>query len=92
LSKTVSEKQLAANRANAQKSTGPKNRGRHGLTGAAVIMTEDNRKAATDHFRLRRAQAIEENAFEAEHPQVHEAMTQARVFDFNGKLLSAHSQ
>jgi hypothetical protein len=51
---------------------------------------------ATDHFRLRRAQAIEENtfalghynragAFEAEHPQVHDAMTQARVFDFNGK-------
>jgi hypothetical protein len=133
MSKTVSEKQLAANRANAQKSTGPKteegkktsalNGGRHGLTGAAFIMTEDDRKAwirfsgpfiedlkpvgmverqfaeliATDHFRLRRAQAIEENtfalghynragAFEAEHPQVHDAMTQARVFDFNGKV------
>jgi hypothetical protein len=51
---------------------------------------------AQDHLRLRRAQAIEENtvalghfnkaaAFEATHPQVHDAVTQARVFDFNGK-------
>ena len=52
---------------------------------------------AGDHYRLRRAQAIEENtfalghsnkaaAFEAEHPQVHDAATQARVFDFSGRL------
>ena len=50
--KTVSEKQLAANRANAQKSTGPRspeakakvsqNRVRHGLTGAfRLLPTED---------------------------------------------------
>ena len=50
--KTVSEKQLAANRANAQKSTGPRsveakakvsqNRIRHGLTGAfRLLPTED---------------------------------------------------
>jgi hypothetical protein len=133
MSKTVSEKQLAANRANAQKSTGPKteegkeksalNGHRHGLTGSAIIMTEADQEAfesfskrfiadlkpvgmaetsfaeliAQDHYRLRRAQAIEENtfalghfnkaaAFEAVHPQVHDAMTQARVFDFNGKI------
>src|SRR5580693_6865001 len=131
--KTTSEKQLAANRANAQKSTGPKteegkakaalNGHRHGLTGSAIIMTEADQEAfesfskrfiadlkpvgavetnfaeliAGDHYRLRRAQSIEENtfalgyfnkagAFEAVHAQIHEAMTQARVFDFSGKL------
>jgi hypothetical protein len=131
MSKTISEKQLAANRANAQRSTGPRteegkaksalNGHRHGLTGAAFIRTEEDQEAfdrfapkfiadlkpvgsvetsfaeliAQDHLRLRRAQAIEENtfalghfnkaaAFEATHPQVHDAMTQARVFAFNG--------
>ena len=52
---SISEKQLAANRANAQKSTGPKteegkntariNGQRHGLTGAAMLMTDDDREA-----------------------------------------------
>ena len=128
----ISEKQLAANRANAKKSTGPKteegkaksalNGRRHGLTGAAFIRTDEDQEAfnrffpqfisdlkpvgdvevslaqliARDHIRLHRAQAIEENTFalghfnragvfEATHPQVHDAATQARVFDFDGK-------
>ena len=128
----ISEKQLAANRANAKKSTGPKteegkaksalNGRRHGLTGAAFIRTDEDQEAfnrffprfiadlkpvgdvelslaqliARDHVRLHRAQAIEENTFalghfnragvfEATHPQVHDAATQARVFDFDGK-------
>jgi hypothetical protein len=51
----VSEKQLAANRANAKKSTGPKspkgkalcrlNGFQHGFTGLAVVMTEEDREA-----------------------------------------------
>jgi len=51
----ISEKQLEANRLNAQKSTGPRtepgkarsrmNAGRHGLTGQVTLMTEDVRKA-----------------------------------------------
>ena len=51
----LSEKQLAANRENAKKSTGPKteegkqrsamNGMRHGLTGAAFIITDEDRKA-----------------------------------------------
>src|SRR5271163_1100564 len=51
----ISEKQLAANRANAKKSTGPRtpkgkalcrlNGFQHGFTGLAVVMTEEDRKA-----------------------------------------------
>jgi hypothetical protein len=51
----VSDKQLAANRANAKKSTGPKspkgkalcrlNGFQHGFTGLAVVMTEEDREA-----------------------------------------------
>src|SRR5579863_8350088 len=51
----ISEKQLEANRANAQKSTGPKteagkkrsalNAFRHGLTGHVVVLTEEDREA-----------------------------------------------
>jgi len=57
--KLVSERQLRANRANAQKSTGPKteegkqrsrlNGMRHGITGQVSIMTDENR-AAHDAF------------------------------------------
>ena len=57
--KLVSQRQLRANRANAQKSTGPKtedgkqrsrlNGMRHGLTGQVSIMTDENR-AAHDAF------------------------------------------
>src|ERR1700689_2645691 len=53
----ISDKQLAANRANAKKSTGPKTpRGKavcalngfvHGFTGLATVMTDDDREA---HF------------------------------------------
>jgi len=53
--KLVSERQLRANRANAQKSTGPKteagkqrsrlNGMRHGITGQVSIMTDENRTA-----------------------------------------------
>ena len=52
---SISEKQLVANRANAQKSTGPKteegknrvriNGRRHGLTGHASIMADEDREA-----------------------------------------------
>src|SRR5579863_3459318 len=55
MSKTVSLKQLLANRLNAMKSTGPKteegknkariNGQRHGLTGAAMLMTDEDRAA-----------------------------------------------
>jgi hypothetical protein len=55
----MSEKQLQANQANAQHSTGPKteagknrsrlNAGRHGLTGQVVILTEEDRIA---HIRF----------------------------------------
>src|SRR5580704_9351672 len=130
---SISEAQLEANRLNAQKSTGPAteegkkrsalNGMRHGLTGAAFIMTDEDRKAwdafsqpfiealkpgnmverqfahliAQDHFRLNRIRAIEENTFalghygraaniEVHHPQVHDALTQARVFALEGKL------
>jgi len=51
----ISDKQLEANRANAQKSTGPKsaagkkrsslNALRHGLTGQVVILPEEDREA-----------------------------------------------
>ena len=53
----ISDKQLAANRANAKKSTGPKspegkavcamNGFQHGLTGLAVVMTDEDREAQT---------------------------------------------
>jgi hypothetical protein len=57
----VSEKQLAANRANAKKSTGPKspkgkdlcrlNGFQHGFTGLAVVMTEEDREAQNAFVR-----------------------------------------
>jgi hypothetical protein len=55
----ISDKQLEANRANAQKSTGPKteegkrrsslNATRHGLTGQVIVLPEEN-LAAFNHF------------------------------------------
>src|SRR5580704_3702678 len=130
---SISEAQLEANRLNAKKSTGPTteegkkrsalNGMRHGLTGAAFIMTVEDREAydafskpfiealktanpvelqfahliAKDHYRLNRIQAIEENTFalghfgkagniDSQHPEIHSALTQARVFAFEGKL------
>jgi hypothetical protein len=129
----TSEKQIAANQANAQKSTGPtspegKSRSRmngmrHNLTGQAFLMTEEDRIAydafskpyiealqpanpietqlaqvlAQENHRLNRIHAIEENTFalghfgrpgakiDAEHPEVHHALTQAVVFATEGK-------
>ncbi len=53
----ISDKQLAANRANSKKSTGPKspkgkavcamNGFQHGFTGLAVVMTDEDREAQT---------------------------------------------
>ncbi len=129
----TSEKQIAANQANAQKSTGPTspegkararmNGMRHNLTGQAFLMTEEDRLAydafskpyietlqpanpietqlaqviAQENHRLNRIHAIEENTFalghfgragakiDAEHPEVHHALTQAIVFATEGK-------
>jgi hypothetical protein len=57
----ISDKQLAANRANAKKSTGPKtakgkavcrlNGFQHGFTGLAVVMTEEDRQAQNAFVR-----------------------------------------
>jgi hypothetical protein len=128
-----SDKQIAANQANAQKSTGPRtdegkkrsamNGQRHGLTGQAFLMTDEDRKAydafsgpyiealkpanpvemqlaqvlAQENHRLNRIHAIEENTFalghfgragakiDADHPEVHNALTQAIVFATEGK-------
>jgi hypothetical protein len=128
----VSEKQLNANRENAKKSSGPKteegkkrsalNGSRHNLTGAAYVMSDEDRQAfdkfsgpfiaafkpadpaehsfahlvAVAHWRLNRVHAIEENTFSmghftrasdvsADHPELHHALTQARVFDLKGE-------
>src|ERR1700688_3065804 len=68
----MSDRQPRANRANAQKSTGPRTKAgkqrsrlnglRHGLTGQVSIMTDENR-AAHDHWRLNRIQSIEDGLF-----------------------------
>jgi hypothetical protein len=123
----ASEKQIAANRANAARSTGPislegKKRAslnalRHGITAQVCLMPEEDRTAfnqfcaelvtslapanpverqlaqsfAEDNWRLNRARAIENNilAFghygpegniDAEHPEIHAAMTAAQVY------------
>ena len=123
----VSERQLAANRANAQKSTGPtseegKNRSRrnacrHHLTGQVTTMTDVDRAAyekflasfmedqkpegaveimlvqsfAHGYWRLKRAEAIEENNFAVfaenhagrvlvDYPQIEDALLQAMAF------------
>jgi hypothetical protein len=57
----ISDKQLAANRANAQKSTGPRtpegkavcrlNGFQHGFTGLAVVMTDEDREAQNAFVR-----------------------------------------
>jgi hypothetical protein len=138
----LTEKQLAANRANAQLSTGPKteegkrrsslNARRHNLTGQVTAMTEEDRIAhnafsealiksmapegalelqlaqriATDSWRLNRSSAIEDNIFalgftdhgnqiNAEHPELHAALTAARTFTREAKsieLLTLYEQ
>ncbi|HTA45182.1 MAG TPA: hypothetical protein VK789_22195 [Bryobacteraceae bacterium] len=138
----ISEKQIEANRRNAQFSTGPKteqgkrrcalNALRHGLTGQVSAMTEEDRAAhdqfcdamlkdlapagaleaqlaqrvATDSWRLNRISAVEDNLFalgfhdqgdevEAEHPEIHAALTAARTFEKQAKqlqLLSLYEQ
>ena len=130
----LSEKQSEANRANAQKSTGPKteagkrvasmNGFKHGLTGLTIVMTDDDRailesfeKAyiadlnpkgavelqlaqtiAHDNFRINRIHSIEENTFafgelkytkiQAEHEQIHHAMTQCQTFVIGHKAFN----
>jgi hypothetical protein len=123
----ATEKQIAANRANAMKSTGatsPEGRERaklnalrHGLTGQVTVMPTEDREAfnrfcaeivaslnpanaierqlaqsiAQDNWRLNRARAMEDNILalghtgnaaemDAENPQIHAAVTAARVF------------
>ena len=123
----ATEKQIAANRANAQKSSGattPEGRQRaslnalrHGLTGQVTVMPHEDREAfnhfcaeivaslnpanaleqqlaqsvAQDNWRLNRARAMEDNILalghtseaaemDAEHPEIHAAVTAARVF------------
>src|ERR1700753_3830780 len=130
----ISEKQLEANRRNAQRSTGPKtaegtkgaalNARRHHLTGQVTTMTDADRimhdafsaaivenlapegameiqlaqRIATDSWRLNRASAIEDtlsalghNAhaddIETEDPEIHAALTAARVFTAESKQL-----
>jgi hypothetical protein len=127
MSRTVSEKQRAANRANAQKSTGPRtpegrqrssqNARRHGVTAQTTVMTEEDRIAhdafiagmmadlapvgtmetflagsvAEEAWRLNHARAQCNNLvaighfdgtadqFDAEHPEIHTAITAAAV-------------
>ncbi len=138
----LTEKQLAANRRNAQLSTGPKteegkrrsslNAHRHNLTGQVTVMTDEDRAAhdrfsaailqdlapegavelqlaqtiATDSWRLNRIAAIEDNLFalgfsehgrdiDTDHPEVHAALTAAKVFTLEAKsfqLLSLYEQ
>ena len=123
----ATEEQIAANRANAQKSQGPtseagrkrssQNALRHGLTGQVTVMPNEDREAfnafcagiasslnpanaleqqlaqsvAQDNWRLNRARAMEDNILalgytseaaemDAEHPEIHAAVTAARVF------------
>jgi len=138
----ATQKQLEANRRNAQNSTGPVtpegkirsslNAIRHGLTGQVALMPEEDRRAfdkftseirnayrpvgpleiqiaqtiAEDEWRLNRARAVENNCIalghsmeagdlDATHPEIHAAMTQARVFWANPEkfaLLSIYEQ
>jgi hypothetical protein len=130
----ISEKQLEANRRNAQRSTGPRtgegkrasalNARRHNLTGQVTAMTDADRimhdafsaalveslapegametqlaqRIATDSWRLNRLSAIEDNLFalghsahsddiETEHPEIHAALTAAKVFQEESKQL-----
>jgi uncharacterized protein YecT (DUF1311 family) len=130
----ISEKQLAANRRNAQRSTGPRteegkeasalNARRHNLTGQVTAMTDADRimhdafsasivenlapegametqlaqRIATDSWRLNRISAVEDNLFalghsghsddiETEHPEIHAALTAAKVFKEESKQL-----
>ena len=123
----ATEKQIAANRRNAKKSTGATtdagreraklNALRHGLTGQVTVMPLEDREAfnrfcaeivaslnpanamesqlaqsiAQDNWRLNRARAMEDNILalghtgkaaemDAEHPEIHAAVTAARVF------------
>ncbi|MDE3197087.1 MAG: hypothetical protein KGN84_12120 [Acidobacteriota bacterium] len=73
--KTVSEAQLAANRENAQKSTGPKteagkaassrNACRHNLTGQVVIMTDEDHDACVQYEKSFIADLKPEGALES---------------------------
>ncbi len=130
----ISEKQLEANRRNAQRSTGPRteegkkasalNAHRHNLTGQVTAMTDADRimhdafsaslveslapegameiqlaqRIATDSWRLNRLSAIEDNLYalghsahsddiETEHPEIHAALTAAKVFQEESKQL-----
>src|SRR5271155_3257347 len=130
----ISEKQLAANRRNAERSTGPRteegkkvsalNARRHNLTGQVTAMTEADRimhdafsasiieslapegamepqlaqRIATDSWRLNRISAVEDNLFalghnaksnevETDDPEIHAALTAAKVFKFESKQL-----
>ena len=130
----ISQKQLEANRRNAQRSTGPRteegkkvsalNARRHNLTGQVTAMTEADRimhdafsaaivenlapegametqlaqRIATDSWRLNRLSAIEDNLFalghsaksdeiETEDPEIHAALTAAKVFNAEAKQL-----
>ncbi len=130
----ISEKQLAANRRNAQRSTGPRtgegkkvsalNARRHNLTGQVTAMTDADRimhdafsaamveslapagametqlaqRIATDSWRLNRISAVEDNLFalghsahsddiETENPEIHAALTAAKVFQEESKQL-----
>jgi hypothetical protein len=130
----ISEKQLEANRRNAQRSNGPKTEGgkkvsalnarRHNLTGQVTAMTEADRimhdafsasiienlapegameiqlaqRIATDSWRLNRISAVEDNLFalghnaktddiETEDPEIHAALTAAKVFQTESKQL-----
>jgi hypothetical protein len=130
----ISEKQLEANRRNAQRSTGPRteegkrvaalNARRHNLTGQVTAMTEADRimhdafsasivenlapegametqlaqRIATDSWRLNRISAVEDNLFalghnaksgeiETEDPEIHAALTAAKVFKEESKQL-----
>jgi hypothetical protein len=123
----ATEKQIAANRTNAKKSTGPSteegktrtslNALRHGLTGQVTLMPEEDRAAFTkfcaaivqslnpsnalqrqvaqsiaeDNWRLNRMRAMEDNILalghsspaaemETGHPEIHAALTAARVY------------
>jgi hypothetical protein len=139
----VSEQQLAANRANAQHSTGPtslegrkrssQNALRHGVTAQTTIMTEEDRirhddfcanmmatlapvgaietflasSVAEEAWRLNHARAQCGNIvaighfdgtgdiYDAEHPEIHTAITSARTVRDNAKtleLLSLYEQ
>jgi hypothetical protein len=130
----ISEKQLAANRRNALRSTGPRteegkkasalNARRHHLTGQVTTMTDADRimhdafsasivenlapegametqlaqRIATDSWRLNRISAVEDNLFalghnaksdeiETEDPEIHAALTAAKVFQEESKQL-----